>query len=89
MKNSPHELSEHLALFFKAALLHGHMSMCLLMCAISPLIKDHKGKLDSSDNYRGIGLGSLILKIFDWIVLLLNEEELENDLNQFGFQTES
>ena len=60
--------------------------MFLLVCAISPIVKDTKGKLDDSNNYRGIGLGSLILKIFDWIVLLTNKKELENDENQFGFQ---
>ena len=43
----------------------------------------------SSDNYRGIGLGSLILKIYDWILLIVNKEQLENDINQFGFQEEA
>ena len=45
--------------------------------------------MDDSGNYRGIGIGSLILKIFDWIVLMIHEKELENDENQFGFQAES
>ena len=65
------------------------MSLVLLMCAISPIIKDSKGKLDDSGNYRGIGIGSLILKIVDWIMLIVNEKELKNDENQFGFQDSS
>ena len=89
MKNSPPELSDHLCSFLRACFIHGYMSLVLLMCAISPIIKDSKGKLDDSGNYRGIGIGSLILKIVDWIMLIVNEKELKNDENQFGFQDSS
>ena len=37
----------------------------------------------------GIALSSVLLKVFDWVVLLLFDEELQNDVNQFGYQTES
>jgi hypothetical protein len=34
-------------------------------------------------------LSSLFLKIFDWILLLLFDDELKTDQNQFGFETGS
>ena len=76
-------------MFFKASLIHGYICQTLLFCAIVPLVKDKNGKLDNSNNYRGIGLSCLILKIFDWLILILYENELTTDSNQFGFQEES
>ena len=70
-------------------LIHGHVCMELLVNAIIPLIKDKNGKDDDSNNYRGIALSSLFLKIFDWILLLLFDDELKTDQNQFGFETGS
>ena len=67
-KQAPIELSEHLSNFLKSCLIHGYMSQSLLLCAIIPLVKDVNGKLDDSNNYRGIGLSCLLLKIFDWII---------------------
>ena len=54
--------------------MHGYISIILLYCAITPLVKDTNGKLEDSGNYRGIGFGSLILKIIDWIVLIVNDK---------------
>lgn len=70
-------------------LIHGHICLELLVCAIIPLIKDKNGKDDDSNNYRGIALSSLLLKIFDWILLLLFDSELLTDQNQFGFESGS
>ena len=61
----------------------------LLICAIILLIKDKRGATDTSGNYRGIALSSVLLKVFDWVVLLLFDDQLQNDPNQFGYQTES
>ena len=86
LKTSPFELSEHLSLLIKAFLIHGYLPYVLLLCAITPLVKDMNGKLEDSSNYRGIGIGSLFLKIIDWVILIVNEAELASDQNQFGFQ---
>ena len=67
-------------------MIHGYISVIVLLCAIYSHIKDRNGKLNDSGYYRGIGIGSLILKIVDWIVLIINEKELVSDPNQFGFQ---
>ena len=51
-----------------------------------PLVKDKLGDICSSSNYRSIAISSLILKIFDWVILLLHNDHLETDELQFGFQ---
>ena len=61
LKQAPKELSEHLSLFIRSCLVHGYISQSLLLCAIVPLVKDKNGKLDDSNNYRGIGLSCLLL----------------------------
>ena len=61
----------------------------MLICAIILLVKDKRAATDDSGNYRGIAISSILLKVFDWIVLILFDKELKNDDNQFGYQTES
>ena len=89
LKSAPYSLFVHLANFFQGILIHGVISASLLVCAIILLIKDKRGATDDSGNYRGIALSSVLLKVFDWIVLLLFDGKLQNDPNQFGYQTES
>ena len=64
----------------------GYISVDLLVCALSPIIKDPNGDISSSKNYRGIAISSLILKVFDNCLLLLLGHLLSNDALQFGFQ---
>ena len=89
LKHSPDSLYSNIASMVRSMLIYGHVCMELLGNAIIPLIKDKNGKDDDSNNYRGIALSSLILKIFDWILLLLFDEELGTDQNQFGFEAGS
>ena len=57
-----------------------------MVSTLIPLVKDKLGDTTSSSNYRSIALSSLILKIFDWVVLLLYGDGLKTDDLQFGFQ---
>jgi len=43
------------------------------------------GDITSSDNYRNIAIGNLILKWFDWLILILEQDKLTTDELQFGF----
>lgn len=86
---APYELSDHLCKFFTACLVHGYIPEMLLLCSIVMLVKNSRKALDDSNNYRGIAISSLLLKIFDWIVLTLFPNELSLDENQFGFQAQS
>ena len=89
LKNSPEMLFNRIASLLQSMLVHGHVCLELLICAILPLIKDKNGRDDDSNNYRGIALSSLFLKIFDWVLLILFDKELKTDQNQFGFEAGS
>ena len=89
LKQAPFSLFVHLANFFQGVLIHGSTSSSLLVCAILLLIKNKNGATDDSNNYRGIALSSILLKVFDWVVLILFDRELVNDENQFGYLEES
>ena len=58
----------------------------LLLATLVPLIKDKLGSLSESKNYRSIALSSLILKLLDWIILLLFGSSLGVDDLQFAYQ---
>ena len=86
---APYEFSVHLSNFFKACIIHGYMPESLLLCSIIMLVKNTRKALDDSNNYRGIAISSLLIKVFDWIVLTIFSNELICDINQFGFQAQS
>ena len=86
LKAAPDIFFEKLSELFKTSLSHGYFSHDLLVCALSPIVKDSNGEISSSKNYRGIAISSLILKIFDNCILLLFGSLLSNDVLRFGFQ---
>lgn len=71
---------------FKTFLVHGHISHPFLCCALLPIVKNSKKSKFSSDNYRLIAISSLILKILDHIILILNNDNFSLTNLQFGFQ---
>ena len=89
LKNGPDALFDIIAMLFRSIAIHGFMPALLLFCAIIPLVKDPSGSLDSSANYRGIAISSLMLKIWDWIVIFLHGDSLSSDELQFGFKKAS
>ena len=86
LKNTPLSVFEHLTYLIKSFLIHSNVSNGLLLATLIPIPKDKLGDLTSSNNYRSIALGSLILKIFDWIIILLFGKTLSLDDLQFGYQ---
>ena len=60
--------------------------MFLLLATLMPLIKDKLASINSSKNYRSIAISSLLLKMFDWIVLSLFGDSLGLDQLQFAYQ---
>ena len=87
--NAGDELISHVTSLFKWFLRTGRIPMFLLICNIIPIVKDNLGDITSSDNYRAIAIGSLILKWFDWIIIILEENNLSTDELQFGFKAGS
>ena len=85
-KNAPDQLFEHLSNIFKIFLIHGHVSLFVLISTMVPLIKNKLGDKCSSKNYRSIAISSLILKVLDWVILILFGDLLKLDELQFGYQ---
>ena len=79
LKNAPFILDEQLALLFKHFVMHGHISLTLMISTLIPLVKDKLGDITANNNYRSIALSSLIVKVFDWVVLLLFSDDLKVD----------
>ena len=84
--NAPEVLHYHLATLFRTFLIHGKVAIILLLCSLIPIVKDNLGDLTSSDNYRAIAKSSLVLKLFDWVVLLSQGDKLSSDELQYGYQ---
>ena len=86
LENAPLAVFEHLKYVIKSFLIHSHVSNALLLATLIPIPKDKMGDFTSSNNYRSIALSSLILKIFDWIIIFLFGETLGLDDLQFSYQ---
>ena len=66
--------------------MHGHINSVLLISTLVPIIKEKLGNICSSENYRSIAISSLILKIFDWVMILIYGDKLCLDQLQFSYQ---
>ena len=87
--HGPPELVTHLTDLVKLYLSHGSMPYFILVCTLIPLVKDSLGDITSSDNYRAIAGGCLLLKLLDIVILLLEGDKLNCDPLQFGYQAGS
>ena len=86
IKNGTAELFEKLTIAIQSFLIHGHVTHYLLLATLVPLVKNKLGNLNSSKNYRTIAISSLVLKLFDWIIILLFGNKLGIDDLQFAYQ---
>ena len=87
--HGPPELVSHLVKLLRLFVSHGEVPCILLVCTLLPLVKDNLGDITASDNYRAIASGSLVLKLLDLVILLLEGDKLGCDPMQFGFQSKS
>ena len=86
IKNGTDQLFDKLSLSIKSFLIHGHVTYFLLLATLLPIIKDKLSSINTSKNYRSIAISSLILKLLDWIILILYGEVLGVDQLQFAYQ---
>ena len=70
-------------------LVHGVAPEGLTKIMLHPIPKDRRSSSRNSDNYRGIALSSIIGKLFDWAILIENEERLCTSDLQFGFKPDT
>ena len=79
-------LAELLSIIIQSYLVHGHVTRFLLLATLVPIIKDKLGSINSSKNYRSIAISSLILKLLDWIIILLFGSTFGLHDLQFAYQ---
>ena len=84
--NAPDQLFHVLAAIFRSFLVHGTITVQLLSCAFIPLFKGGLKNPESFDSYRAIAGASLILKLFEYVILNIWGDLLQTDSMQFGFK---
>ena len=68
-------LVTHLTNILNTFVLHGSIPYFILVCTLLPLVKDNMADITSSENYRAIASGSLLLKLLDLVILLLEGDK--------------
>ena len=86
LKSGTKVLYEKLSILLRSFLIHGHVTLILLLTTLVPLVKDKLASLNSSKNYRSVALSSLLIKLVDWIVIILEGESLGLNELQFAYQ---
>ena len=89
LKNGTHKLNIILTMLFNCMLRHGFAPDSLLQGTMLPLVKDKRGKLQDSSNYRAITIGSSILKLFEIVILNKQSFTFQTSYLQFGFKKKS
>ena len=84
--NAPDIFFEHFALIFKSWLVHGTVTLSLLACAFLPLFKGGLKDQSKTGSYRAIAGASLLLKLFDYVILNIWGDLLGSDSLQFGYK---
>ena len=87
--NGPDILAFHLSNLIRLFIVHGSVPQFILLCTLIPIVKDGLGDITSSDNYRAIAGGCLLLKLLDMIILLLEGDKLKFSELQFAYQAMS
>ena len=65
LMNASNKLIDHVTTLLKWFLSTGKIPAFLLLCTLVLIVKDNLYDIATSDNYRAIAIGSLILKWFD------------------------
>ena len=89
ISNGPTELVEHLTKLIRSFVVHGYVPYFLLICTLVPIVKNNLEDITTSSNYRAVAISSLILKILDLVILIIDGDKLDSDQLQFGFQANS
>ena len=79
-------LFDHLAAIFRSFLTHGTVSLQVLSCAFLPLFKGGLKNPSVFYSYRAIAGASQLLKLFEYVILIVWGDGLVTDTMQFGFK---
>ena len=89
LKNASDEYLNKLACFMNACFGHCFAPYDVLKGDMNPTIKDLKGNITDSANYRPVMQSSCILKLFELHILSILEEFIDFNCRQFGFKKNS
>ena len=79
--NADKSLNVLLSLLFRAIVIHGHYPRNTLVSTIISIPKDLKPSLCNVDNYKGISLFNSIVKVFDYVIIeLCNDQLIATDM---------
>ena len=67
--HAPDIMFEQLSVIFRGWVTHGKITPCLLTCSFLPLLKSPLEDPSSTGSYRAIAGSSLILKVFEKVIL--------------------
>ena len=70
----------------KSYLDHGSLTNEILSCAFMPLYKGGFKSPESFDSYRAIAGASQLLKLFEYVILIIWGDTLTTDSMQLGFK---
>ena len=84
--NAPPILFEKLAAVFRSFLVHGSITLSILSCSLMPLLKSSRKDPAQFDSYRAVAGASQLLKLFEYVILILWGHHLDSDTLQFGFK---
>ena len=87
--NGPDGLIGHVTNLLKTFIVHGSVPYFVLICTLLPLVKDNLADSTSSENHCAIAGGSLLLKLMDIVILILEGDKLKCNQFQFGLQAGS
>ena len=79
-------ITDQLASVYKSWCVHGTVTPTLLACAFLPLLKNYLKDTADPGSYRAIAGSSLVLKLFDKVVLLIWGYLLSTVSLQFGYK---
>jgi hypothetical protein len=85
--NGTHNLEVHMSLLFTSILQHGVFPEEFVVSTIIPIPKNKRKSINCSSNYRGIALGSIICKLFDYVMLISNRSVFTSSDLQYGFKS--
>ena len=86
IKNGTGPLYDALSAIIQSFLIHGHVTVLLLLATLVPIIKDKLSSPNSSKNYRSIAISSILLKLIDWVFILLYGARFGLNDFQFAYQ---
>ena len=85
-KNANDSLYEKLSIILRGFLIHGHLTNILLLATLVPIIKDKLGSISISKKYKSIAISSIILKLLDWVFIILFGVKFGLNDFQFAYQ---